>query len=68
MQLGRLGQLVQGLQMRCRIPASRVEWLNEPAAAAGPASATASAAGIGRLFPASAFHDQLRSWPAPTTP
>jgi hypothetical protein len=67
MQLGRLGQLVQALQMRCRIPASRVEWLTEPAAApAGNDSATASAAGIGRLFPASAFHDQLRSWPAPT--
>jgi hypothetical protein len=62
MQLGRLGQLVQALQTRCRIPAGRVEWLADSAAA--PAT-SASAAGIGRLFPAAAFHDQLRSWPAP---
>lgn len=61
MQLGRLGQLVQALQLRCRIPANRVEWLNDATGAnAG------SAAGIGRYFPAAAFHDQLRSWPTVT--
>jgi hypothetical protein len=57
MQLGRLGQLVQALQARCRIPGSRVEWLND---GAGPTSATA--AGIGRYFPGGAFHDQILSW------
>jgi hypothetical protein len=60
MQLGRLGQLVQALQTRCRIPSHHVEWLTD-----GAGAATASAAGIGRLFPTSAFHDQLRSWPTP---
>jgi hypothetical protein len=60
MQLGRLGQLVQALQNRCRIPSHHVEWLPD-----GAGAATASAAGIGRLFPTSAFHDQLRSWPTP---
>jgi hypothetical protein len=64
MQLGRLGQLVQALQTRCRIPASRVEWLSEPVNLAN--EATASAAGIGRLFPAAAFHDQIRSFATPT--
>jgi hypothetical protein len=59
MQLGRLGQLVQAMQLRFRIPANRVQWLND---GSGPTSA--SAAGIGKYFPASAFHDQLRSWPA----
>ena len=62
MQLGRLGQLVQALQMRCRIPASRVEWLNDGT----PGSSSASAAGIGRYFPAAAFRDQLRTWPSVT--
>jgi hypothetical protein len=66
MQLGRLGQLVQALQTRCRIPASRVEWLSDGAEGSG--TAAASVAGIGRLFPATAFHDQLRSWPAAATP
>ena len=56
MQLGRLGQLVQALQVRCRIPASRVEWLND-----GSGSTGGTPAGIGRLFPAAAFHDQLRA-------
>ncbi len=61
MQLGRLGQLVQALQLRCRIPANRVEWLNDATGAKG-----GSVAGIGRYFPAAAFHDQLRSWPTVT--
>ena len=60
MQIGRLGQLVQALQTRCRIPSSRIEWLTD-----GPGATTLSASGIGRLFPATAFHDQLRSWPTP---
>jgi len=51
MQMGRLGQLVQALQARCRIPANHIEWLNDP---------TATPAGIGRYFPATAFHDQIR--------
>lgn len=53
MQMGRLGQLVQALQARCRIPANRIEWLND---------SNPSPAAIGRYFPATAFHDQLRSW------
>ena len=59
MQLGRLGQLVQAMQLRCHIPANRIQWLSD---GTGPTSA--SAAGIGKYFPAAAFHDQLRSWPA----
>lgn len=55
MQLGRLGQLVQALQLRCRIPASHVEWVTEPAS---------RQAGLGKLFPAASFREQLRSWPA----
>ena len=62
MQLGRLGQLVQALQMRSRIPANRVEWLNDGAGS----TAGGSSAGIGRYFPAAAFHEQLRSWPSVT--
>ena len=57
MQLGRLGQLVQALQARSRIPASRVEWLND-----GLTTTGASAAGIGRYFPGAAFRDQIRTW------
>ena len=57
MQLGRLGQLVQALQARSRIPASRVEWLNDAAGTGG-----SSAAGVGRYFPGGAFRDQIRSW------
>jgi hypothetical protein len=56
MQLGRLGQLVQALQGRCRIPANRIEWLND-----GSGSTGGTPAGIGRFFPAAAFHDQLRA-------
>jgi hypothetical protein len=59
MQLGRLGQLVQALQARCRIPGSRVEWLND-----GAGATSATAAGIGRYFPGAAFRDQIRSWSA----
>lgn len=55
MQLARLGQLVQALQLRCRIPASHVEWVTEPGS---------RQAGLGKLFPAASFREQLRSWPA----
>lgn len=57
MQLGRLGQLVQALQARSRIPAARVEWLTDGAGSIGT-----SAAGIGHFFPGAAFRDQIRSW------
>jgi hypothetical protein len=63
MQLGRLGQLVQALQERFRIPATRVEWLND-----GPGGTSISPAGIGHLFPAAAFHDQLMVFPATGNP
>jgi hypothetical protein len=63
MQLGRLGQLVQALQLHCRIPASHVEWVNESGG-----RQTGSVAGVGKLFPAAAFHDQLQNWPVTATP
>ena len=63
MQLGRLGQLVQALQLRCRIPASHVEWVNESGA-----RHSGTVAGVGKLFPAAAFHDQLQNWPVAATP
>jgi hypothetical protein len=55
MQLARLGQLVQALQLRCRIPATHVEWVTEPGS---------RQAGLGKHFPAASFREQLRSWPA----
>jgi hypothetical protein len=53
MQLARLTQLVQALQVHCRIPATHVEWVTD---------AATRQAGIGKLFPTTAFHEQLRSW------
>ncbi len=52
LQLGRLGQLVQTLQMRCRVPSSQVQWLQ---------NGQPSVAGIGCNFPADVFQKQLRS-------
>lgn len=63
MQVGRLGQLVQALQLRCRIPASRVQWVSD-----NNPRPTAGVAAIGKLFPVASFHEQLRSWPEAATP
>lgn len=56
MQLGRLGQLVQTLQNRCSIPSNHVLWMTQSGSIGH-----STAAGIGRFFPASAFHEQLRN-------
>lgn len=56
MQLGRLGQLVQTLQARCAIPSNHVLWMTQ-----NGSIDHSTAAGIGRYFPAAAFHDQLRN-------
>jgi hypothetical protein len=55
-QWGRLGQLVRALQVKSHIPNDNVVWINDGI------NRPSSAGGIGKFFPADAFHDQLRVW------